>query len=104
MGHLPSRGYVLSGQRKARSRPARAWKRAVTVAGAATLASLVLSSGIGGAAVGQPMPSLQSLVAEARALSNEISSLNEQYDGLRIQLAQARAEAQAASAPTTRIS
>lgn len=96
MGHLPSRGYVLSGQRKARSRPARAWKRAVTVAGMATAASLVLASGAGGAAVGEPMPSLQSLVAEARLLSNEIGSLNEQYDGLRIQLTQARAEAQVA--------
>jgi peptidoglycan DL-endopeptidase CwlO len=96
VGHLPSRGYVLSGQRKARSRPARAWQRAVTVAGMATVASLVLAGGIGGAAVGEPMPSLQSLVAEARVLSNEIGSLNEQYDGLRIQLTQARAEAQVA--------
>jgi peptidoglycan DL-endopeptidase CwlO len=94
--HLPSRGYVLSGQRKARSGPARAWKRVVTVAGVAALASLVLSSGTGGAAVGEPMPSLQSLVTEARLLSNEISSLNEQYDGLKIQLTQARAEAQVA--------
>jgi cell wall-associated NlpC family hydrolase len=66
------------------------------VAGVATLANLVLSGGIGGAAAGQPMPSLQSLVAEARALSSQISSLNEQYDGLRIQLAQARAETQVA--------
>jgi len=96
VGHLPSRGYVLCGQRKARTTPTRAWKRASTVAGAATLASLVLSSGGGGAAVGQPMPSLNSLVAQAKALSSEISSLNEQYDGLRIQLAQARAEAQVA--------
>ena len=96
MGHLPSRGYVLSGQRKARSGPTRAWTRAITVAGAATLASLVLPSGTGGATVGEPMPNLQSLVAQARALSNEISSLNEQYDGLQIQLAQARTEAQVA--------
>jgi peptidoglycan DL-endopeptidase CwlO len=96
VGHLPSRGYVLSGQRKARSGPTRAWKRALTVAGMVTVTSLVLSSGIGGAAVGEPMPSLQSLVAEARVLSNEIGSLNEQYDGLRIQLTQARAEAQVA--------
>jgi cell wall-associated NlpC family hydrolase len=96
VGHLPSRGYVLSGQRKARSGPTRAWKWAVTVAGAATLASLALPSGIGNAAAGQPMPGLQSLVAQARALSSEISSLNEQYDGLRIQLAQAHTEAQVA--------
>ena len=94
MGHLPSRGYVLSGQRKIRSRPGRLWGRAATVAGAAALASLALPSGTGGATPVQPMPGLNSLIAQAKALSAEISSLNEQYDGLRIQLAQARAEAQ----------
>jgi peptidoglycan DL-endopeptidase CwlO len=62
------------------------------VAGAAALASLVLPSGTGGAAAGEPAPSLQSLIAEAKTLSNEINSLNQQYDGLRIQLAQTRAE------------
>jgi peptidoglycan DL-endopeptidase CwlO len=96
VGHLPSRGYVLSGQRKARNRPARAWGQAATVAGAVALASLVLPPGVGSATPGEPMPSLQSLIAEARALSNEISTLNEQYDGLQIQLTQARAEAQVA--------
>jgi cell wall-associated NlpC family hydrolase len=58
--------------------------------------SLVLPSGIGGAAPGQPMPSLDSLVARAKALSNEINSLNEQYNGLRIQLTQAHTETQVA--------
>jgi peptidoglycan DL-endopeptidase CwlO len=96
VGHLPSRGYVLSGQRRIRIRPGRLRGRAATVAGAAALASLVLPSGTGGAAPVRPMPSLQSLVAQAKALSSEISSLNEQYDGLRIQLAQARTEAQVA--------
>jgi peptidoglycan DL-endopeptidase CwlO len=42
------------------------------------------------------MPSLQSLLARARMLSNEINALDEQYNGLRIQLAQARAEAKVA--------
>ena len=42
------------------------------------------------------MPSLKDLVAQARALSNEINSLNEQYDGLRIQLTQAQTEAKVA--------
>jgi peptidoglycan DL-endopeptidase CwlO len=98
--HLPSRGYVLSGHRKARVGPGRAWGRATarvtTVAGAAALVSLVLPSGISGATPGQPMPSLNKLVAEARALSAEIDTLNQQYDGLRIQLTQARMEAQVA--------
>jgi len=38
------------------------------------------------------MPDLKSLVAKARTLSNEINTLDEQYNGLRIQLNQARAE------------
>jgi cell wall-associated NlpC family hydrolase len=42
------------------------------------------------------MPSLKDLVARARALSNEINSLNEQYNGLRIQLTQAQTEARVA--------
>jgi cell wall-associated NlpC family hydrolase len=42
------------------------------------------------------MPSLQSLVARARTLSNEINALDEQYNGLRIQLSQARSEARVA--------
>jgi peptidoglycan DL-endopeptidase CwlO len=94
--HLPSRGYVLSGQRRVRSKAGRVWGRAATVAGAAALASLVLPSGVGGATPVQPMPGLNALVAQAKALSSEISSLNEQYDGLRIQLTQAKAEAQVA--------
>lgn len=60
--------------------------------GATALASLVLQGGTGGAAPAEPMPSLQSLIAQAKKLSNEINSLNQQYDGLRIQLAQARTE------------
>jgi cell wall-associated NlpC family hydrolase len=68
-----------------------------TVIGAAALFSLVLPGGIGGAAPAQPMPSLKNLVAQARALSNQINSLNQQYDGLRIQLAQAQTEAKVAN-------
>jgi peptidoglycan DL-endopeptidase CwlO len=65
--------------------------------GAAALFSLVLPGGIGGAAPSQPAPGLKDLVAQARALSNEINSLNEQYNGLRIQLNQARTEAAVAA-------
>jgi cell wall-associated NlpC family hydrolase len=39
------------------------------------------------------MPSLHTLVAQARTLSNEINSLNEQANGLKLQLDQARSEA-----------
>jgi cell wall-associated NlpC family hydrolase len=66
------------------------------VIGATALFSLVLPFGVGGAAPSQPMPSLKDLVAQARTLSNEINSLNEQYNGLRIQLTQAQTEARVA--------
>jgi cell wall-associated NlpC family hydrolase len=65
--------------------------------GVAALFSLVLPGGIGGAEPRQPAPNLKDLVAQARALSNEITSLNEQYNGLRIQLSQARTEANVAA-------
>src|SRR5690349_16838928 len=74
-------------------RSGRTCGRAATVIGAAALFSLILPGGIGGAAPTQPAPNLKDLVAQARALSNEINSLNEQYNGLRIQLSQARTEA-----------
>ncbi|HEV3069022.1 MAG TPA: hypothetical protein VGY50_14310, partial [Streptosporangiaceae bacterium] len=97
MEHLRSRKYVPSGPRIAHARLGRAWGRVATVIGAAALFSLVLPGGIGGAAPAQPMPSLKNLVAQARALSNQINSLNQQYDGLRIQLAQAQTEAKVAN-------
>jgi cell wall-associated NlpC family hydrolase len=94
--HLRPRKYMPSGPRNAHRRPGRAWGRVATVIGATALFSLVLPFGIGGAAPSQPMPSLKDLVAQARALSNEINSLNEQYNGLRIQLTQAQTEARVA--------
>jgi peptidoglycan DL-endopeptidase CwlO len=94
--HLRPRKYMPSGPRKAHRRSGRAWGRLATVIGATALFSLVLPFGIGGAAPSQPMPTLKDLVAQARALSNEINSLNEQYNGLRIQLTQAQTEARVA--------
>lgn len=78
------------------ARPVRLWARAATLVGAAALASLVLPSAAGFAAEGHPSPSLQSLLARAKVLSNEVNSLNEQANGLRIQLQQARAEVKVA--------
>ena len=97
MEHLRPRKYVPSGPRRAPRRSGQTWGRAATVIGAAALFSLVLPGGIGGAAPGQPAPSLKDLVARARQLSNEINSLNEQYNGLRIQLNQARSQAKIAA-------
>jgi peptidoglycan DL-endopeptidase CwlO len=100
--HLRSRKYLPSGPRTAHRRTGRAWGRVAIVIGATALMSVVMPNGIGGAAPGQPMPSLKDLVAKARALSNEINSLNEQYDGLRIQLAEAQTEAKVAQATYVR--
>lgn len=69
------------------------WYRLVTLAGAAALASVLLPVGLSSAVTQQPQPNLKELVAKARALSNQINSLSEQYDGLRIQLTQARSQA-----------
>jgi cell wall-associated NlpC family hydrolase len=94
--HLRPRKYMPSGPRNAYRRSGRAWGRVATVIGATALFSLVLPFGMGGAAPSQPMPTLKDLVAQARALSNQINSLNEQYNGLRIQLTQAQTEARVA--------
>jgi peptidoglycan DL-endopeptidase CwlO len=94
--HLRPRKYMPSGPRNAYRRSGRAWGRVATVIGATALFSLVLPFGTGGAAPSQPMPSLKDLVAQARTLSNEINSLNEQYNGLKIQLTQAQTEARVA--------
>ena len=96
MEHLRPRKYMPSGPRNAYRRSGRAWGRVATLIGATALFTLVLPFGIGGAAPSQPMPSLKDLVARARALSNEINSLNEQYNGLRNQLTQAQTEARIA--------
>jgi peptidoglycan DL-endopeptidase CwlO len=64
--------------------------------GVAIMVSFVLPSGVGAAAPGRPASSLRSLIARARVLSNQINSLDEQYNGLRIQLNQARSEARVA--------
>src|SRR5215471_10854813 len=94
--HLRPRRNVPSGPRKAPRRSGRACGRAATVIGALALFSFILPGGTGGAAPGQPAPTLKDLVARARVLSNEINSLNEQYNGLRIQLEQARTESRVA--------
>ena len=109
MGHLPLSRHSDSGPRGAR-RPSgtpglsshhpaatgRGWRRTAIVAGLASLATLVLPAAASTAAPRQPMPTLKDLVAQARLLSNQINALDEQYNGLRIQLSEARAEQQVA--------
>ena len=91
------------GARARRSRETRrggqpAWRRAAVLAGAVTLASLLLPSGISsaGSASGSPPSSFAATVAKANALSNQIDALSQQYDALKIQLDEARQESQIA--------
>ncbi len=76
----------------------RIWQRIALLAGTATLAGLVLPSGVGSATTSDPQPSLTSLVSQAKQLSNQINTLSEQYDGLRVQLSEAQAETKIAKA------
>ena len=59
----------------------------------------------GGASQAQPVtsqPSLKDLVAEATQLSNEVDSLGQQYDGLKIQLGHANSEVKIAKLAAAR--
>jgi peptidoglycan DL-endopeptidase CwlO len=49
-----------------------------------------------------PKPTLAQLVAQATALSNEVTSLGQQYDGLALQLSHAQAEVKLAQAAADR--
>ncbi len=69
------------------------------LATALAAAGVILPSVSSWAAQQSTPPSLQKLIAQAKVLSNQIDALGQQYDGLKIQLAQARAEA--ATAATT---
>lgn len=94
MERLPERRHVTSGARgtRGRRRPHRRWARLTTLAGVVTLASLGLPSGIGSAAPASTPASLTALVAKANKLSNQIDVLGQDYDGLKIQLNEARSE------------
>jgi peptidoglycan DL-endopeptidase CwlO len=66
------------------------------LAGLATLASFALPAVAATAAPTTTPTSLKALLARATKLSNQIVSLSEQYDGLKIQLNEAQAEARVA--------
>jgi cell wall-associated NlpC family hydrolase len=66
------------------------------LAGLATLASFALPAVAATAAPATTPTSLKALLAKATKLSNQIVSLSEQYDGLKIQLNEAKAEARVA--------
>ncbi len=72
---------------------------------AAALALLItgiLPGGISAAQTTAPKPNLTTLVAEAKQLEFQINALSEQYDGLRLQLARAQANAKIAQNAASR--
>ncbi|HEY0935807.1 MAG TPA: NlpC/P60 family protein [Trebonia sp.] len=69
----------------------------IPLAVAAATAAVLLPGGSSQAQTIRSQPSLATLVAQARQLSNEVDSLGQQYDGLQIQLAHAKAEVKTAN-------
>jgi cell wall-associated NlpC family hydrolase len=74
----------------------------VPLAAAAVTAAVLLQGSASQAQTVSPQPSLKDLVAEATQLSNEVDSLGQQYDGLKIQLAQANSEVKTANLAASR--
>jgi cell wall-associated NlpC family hydrolase len=78
------------------------------LSGAAGLAAATVALALvvpGGSSVAQtmaPKPNLTTLVAQAKQLEFQINALSEQYDGLRLQLTHAQADAQLAEAAAAR--
>jgi len=67
-------------------------RRVAPLAATAVAVALLLQPGASDAETTLPQPSLSALVAEARQLSNQVDSLGQQYDGLQIQIANAKTQ------------
>lgn len=76
--------------------------RAASLATVTATLALAVPGGISAAQVVAPKPDLKTLVAQAKQLEFEINSLSEQYDGLRIQLTRAKANAKIAQQAASR--
>jgi cell wall-associated NlpC family hydrolase len=76
--------------------------RAAGLAAATAMLALAVPGGISAAQVIAPKPDLKALVAQAKQLEFQINSLSEQYDGLRIQLTRAKANAKIAQQAASR--
>ncbi|HTR92461.1 MAG TPA: NlpC/P60 family protein [Trebonia sp.] len=66
--------------------------RVAPLAVAAATVAVLLQGGASDAQTVRSQPTLTQLVAQAKKLTNEVDSLGQQYDGLRIQLAHAKSE------------
>src|SRR6201993_3673136 len=77
-------------------------RRVVPLAAAAVTVAVLLQGGASQAQTVSSQPSLKDLVAEATQLSNEVDSLGQQFDGLKIQLAHANSEVKIAKLAAAR--
>ena len=75
---------------------------AATLAAATAALALLVPAADSMAQTTSSQPSLTTLVAQAKQLEFQINSLSEQYDGLRIQLSRAQADAQIAQQAAAR--
>jgi peptidoglycan DL-endopeptidase CwlO len=92
----PDRARARPRPPRRRRRPLRRWPTGtIALIGAISAAMLGVPAGIAGAAPAVPL-TLKQLLARANRLSNEIDNLSQQYDGLKIQLREARGEIQIA--------
>jgi len=66
-------------------------RRVAPLAATAAAVTLLLQPGASDATT-LPRPTLSALVAEAKQLSNQVDSLSQQYDGLQIQIANAKTQ------------
>ena len=76
---------------------------AVSLAAATAALVLIVPGGSSVAQSTAPKPTLTQLIAQAKQLEFQINALSEQYDGLRIQLGRAQADARVAQAAAARI-
>jgi peptidoglycan DL-endopeptidase CwlO len=75
---------------------------AASLAAAAAALALLVPAADSMAQTTSPPPSLTTLVAQAKQLEFQINALSEQYDGLRLQLGRAQADAQIAQRAAAR--
>ena len=76
---------------------------AAGLAAATAALALIVPGGSSAAQTTAPKPNLTTLVAQAKQLEFQINALSEQYDGLRIQLTRAQADARIAENAAARV-
>ncbi len=97
MERMPHRRHV-SDRRSARN----VWRRLVLPVAVVAAAGATVAGGLVDSAQASGSPTLHQLVAQANQLSNQIDVLSQQYDALKIQLAETRAEVKIAKETAAR--